>query len=141
MFTKRPIDVAVALDKMRAVMNRNGDRALPLLLTEFSWPSAAGRILPQDAFGYEVTPAQQARRLTTVLQLLVARRRRLNLQQVFWYTWLTSDASHIDPFDYAGLRGLEPSGQIVQKPAQRAYRNSALTLEGCSKALVASACA
>jgi hypothetical protein len=139
-FTSLPRDVLVTVQRDRAVMNHNGDRALPMIISETSWPSAAGRIAKHDLLGYEVTPVQQAQRLTSLLVLLDRNRAQLNLQQVFWYTWLSRDASRTESFDYAGLRRLTRSGAIAQKPVQRAYRRSALALEGCTKTLLADAC-
>ena len=110
------------------------------MVTELSWPSAAGHILPQDRGGYEVTPRQQGQRLTSALRLLVPRRVRLGLTQVFWYTWLSRDTTNDAPFEYAGLRRIDPSGRIFPKPAQAVFRADALAIEGCAKRRVATRC-
>jgi hypothetical protein len=136
MFTHRPSSIVLALTYTRHVMNRNGDRRLPLMLTEFSWPTAKGRGL-----GYNATPAQSAHNLTVALKDLTAVRQKLNLRQVFYYTWLTPD-SGVDLFDYAGMRRLDASTmQITSKPSVGAYQIAARRLEGCAKALLANACA
>jgi len=124
-------------------MDRFGDKSLPLLATEFSWPSALGHV-PEATdrnYGYDTTLAGQAANLTSVLKLMVANRTALNLQQVFWYTWLTRDAALDSSFEYAGLRHLNQTTlKITPKPAQGAYRQAAEQLEGCSKSTLATAC-
>jgi hypothetical protein len=41
-FTAKPENVKLILTKVRKVMNRHGDRRKPMLVTELTWPSAAG---------------------------------------------------------------------------------------------------
>ena len=142
-FTKFPQNVILALKLTRTIMDEHGDRPLPLLVTEFTWPSAKGRVPEANdvRYGYDVTPAQQARDLTTEVRLMMAARRRLKLQQVFWYTWLTRDAARDSSFEYAGLRHLNQTTlQITPKPAQGAFRAAALRIEGCAKRLIATTC-
>ena len=143
-FTRYPQNVILALRYTRDVMNRNGDRALPLLATEFSWPSALGHVpeAADRAYGYDTTLSGQAANLSTELGLMAANRGSLNLQQVFWYTWLTRDAAPNASFEYAGLRHLNPTTlKITPKPAQGAYLRAARVLEGCAKSAVATSCA
>jgi hypothetical protein len=128
-FTRRPGDVLRIVERNRTVMARHGDSRKAIYLSELSWPSAVGRIRPR--FGYETDERGQARRLTRALGLLARHRHRLRIRRVYWYTWLTRETSDY-PFDYAGLRRLERGG-IRSKPAFRAYRRTALRLEGCRK--------
>jgi len=60
-------------------------------------------------------------------RLLAAHRRRLGIQRVYWYTWLTRETSQSYPFDYAGLRHLQET-RVRSKPALRVYRRTALSL-------------
>jgi hypothetical protein len=137
-FTRRPSDVLRIIERNRTVMARHGDSRKGIYLSELSWPSAVGRIRPR--YGYETDERGQARRLTQALRLLAANRRRLEVRRVYWYTWLTRETSPDYPFDYAGLRRLERRG-IRSKPALRAYRRTALRLEGCrSKRRLATRC-
>jgi len=142
-FTRYPQNVILALRYTRDVMDRYGDRTLPLLASEFSWPSALGHV-PEATdrnYGYDTTLAGQAGDLTSVLELMVADRAKLNLQQVYWYTWLTRDAATDSSFEYAGLRHLNQTTlRITPKPAQGAYRRAALQLEGCAKSTLATRC-
>lgn len=142
-FTRLPQNVVLALRYTRDVMNRAGDRALPLLVSEFSWPSALGHVpeATDRSYGYDTTLAGQASNLTSALRLLMAARASLNLQQVVWYTWLTRDAARDSSFEYAGLRHLDPTTlRITAKPAQAAYRAAAFQLEGCRKTAIATTC-
>ena len=135
MFTRLPRDEVNALERVRAVMNHNGDRRVPLLLTEFSWPTAKGRYP-----GYAVSREQAARNLRSTLGLAARARRRLNLRHVFYFTWLTADTgTHL--FDYAGVRTVDlATMHVTAKPGQAAYRDAARRLEGCSKTRRADIC-
>jgi hypothetical protein len=126
-FTAKPANVKVILALTRQVMNAHGDRRKPMLVTELSWPSAAGR--PNQNFGFEVSESEQARRLERVYALLVAARRALRLERIYWYDWISYDTSTVS-FAYAGLRRFE-SGSVVSKPAFFSFRKTALRLEGC----------
>jgi len=128
-FTRRPDDVLRIVERNRTVMARHADGGKPIYLSELSWPSSRGRIPVR--YGYETDERGQARRLTTALRLLAANRRRLGLRRVYWYTWLTRETHPDYPFDYAGLRRLHPA-RVRSKPALRAFRRSALRLEGCA---------
>jgi hypothetical protein len=129
-FTRRPEDVLRILERNRIVMTRHADADKPLYLSELSWPSSRGQIPVR--YGYETDERGQARRVTSALRLLAAARRRLGIRRVYWYTWLTRETSQSYPFDYAGLRRLESTG-VRSKPALRAYRRTALSLEGCRR--------
>jgi hypothetical protein len=111
-------------------MRRHGDGALPIWLTELSWPAARGKV--PDQFGIEVTDAGQAARLGTVLRLLAAARERLGIQRVFWYTWLSTEEAP-SVFNWSGLRRLR-HGKPVSAPALKVYRRWARKLQGCAKA-------
>ncbi|HEX8073803.1 MAG TPA: hypothetical protein VF545_02375, partial [Thermoleophilaceae bacterium] len=84
-------------------------------------------------YGNETTEEGQAKKLTAAMGLLAKARRRLRLERVYWYTWLTFDKDEHYPFDYAGLSRLDSDGRIVRKPAYAALRRTALGLEGCEE--------
>jgi hypothetical protein len=137
-FTRRPDDVLRIIERNRTVMARHRDGRKPIYLSELSWPSSRGRIPVR--YGYETNERGQAQRLSAALRLLSANRRRLGLRRVYWYTWLTRETHPDYPFDYAGLRRLGSAG-VRSKPALRAYRRTALRLEGCrAKGGTASRC-
>jgi hypothetical protein len=135
-FTRWPENVLLILRRTRAVMNRFGDSRKPIIASELAYPSAAGR--PNQNFGFEVTEAQQASRLTRLYRLLAADRRRLRLLQAYWYTWVSFEATEIT-FYYAGLR--RPRARTtLAKPAYGAFRRIALALEGCRSKRSVSRC-
>jgi polysaccharide biosynthesis protein PslG len=137
-FTRRPDDVLRIIERNRTVMARHRDGAKPIYISELSWPSSRGQI--PIRYGYETNERGQARRLAAALRLLAANRRRLRLGRVYWYTWLTREIHPSYPFDYSGLRRLRAPG-MRSKPALRAYRRTALALEGCAaKRAVATRC-
>jgi hypothetical protein len=126
-FTLHVSDVGVLIERARRVMRANGDARKPALVTELSWPSARGKV--ERRYGYEVTEAGQTQRVAAALPYLARRRRALRIERVYWYTWLTRERDPRYPFDYAGLRRLEPDG-VVEKPAFGAFRRTALRLQG-----------
>jgi len=128
-FTAHVKGVATILRRVRRVMRRHHDRRLQLLVTELSWTSARGKTSAR--FGIEETERGQARKLRQAYRMLAKLRRRLRLHAVYWYTWMTLDRSPSYPFDYAGVTRREDDS-VVRKPAYRAMRKTALTLEGCA---------
>jgi arabinogalactan endo-1,4-beta-galactosidase len=137
-FTATPQGVITILEKMRAVMNKNGDRHKPLMVTELSWPSAEGK--STQHFGIETTEAGQARNVAAVLPMLAANRRRLGLTAFYYSTWMSRDRCCDRSFEYAGLYRYA-GGKITPKPAAKAFRREALAIEDCkAKASVATRC-
>jgi len=70
----------------RKVVKANGDKALPLLVTEIGWPTAG----PE---GYDLvkSPQAQKRLLGDSFRLFLENRGRWNLERVIWYTWRDND--------------------------------------------------
>lgn len=128
-YTRELHNVVVVLRRNRRALDDHGDRRVPIIVTELSWPSAVGRT--DSRYGYEVTERGQARRVAEALPRLAAERRRLKLESVAWFSWLSDDASPDYPFDYAGLRTTAGGGMPRDKPALAAYRKTALRLERC----------
>lgn len=124
-YTRRLQNVIVIMRRNRRVLDDHGDRRIPIMATEISWPSAKGRT--QSDYGYEVTEAQQAREVTRALPRLAEERGRLKLERFFWFSWLSEDADPFYPFDYAGLRRMTPDGPR-DKPARAAFARAALKL-------------
>lgn len=128
-YTRRPQDVKYIVGLVRRAMARNGDGRMPVLITELSWPSGKGR--SKDDYGYEVTERGQARRLAQVLPMLAQARRRLRIERVYWFSWLSIDTGPFT-FSYSGLRTIRGT-TIRDKPALAAYRRGVLALEGCRR--------
>lgn len=114
----------------RQVMARHGDGRRGLIVSELSWPSARGKTKTTSRF--ETTEEGQATRLRRAYRLLLRERRRLRLERVIWYTWLSADRNSPNAFSWSGLRKLAPDGRDapVSKPAFRAYRRIARGVQG-----------
>ena len=102
-------------------MRRFHDGRKPIIITELSWPSAAGKT-PSHGFN-EVTESQQAKRVSAAYKLLAKYRRHFRIQAAYWYTWLSRDRGDYY-FSYSGLRKMTPHGPQA-KPAFRAFRRVA----------------
>jgi len=135
-YTRRPADVLRLIRRARRVMGKQGDRRLPIWVTELSWPASQGRL--ERSSGFEVTDAVQAHRLDSALELLAAARKRRRIERVFWYTWLSAEAGP-SAFDWSGLRRLR-EGTVVDAPALAVFRRWARKLEGCTKSADARRC-
>ena len=120
-FTRDPDGVLKIIARNRAVMARYRDARKPVIVSELSWPSSIGHV--PRRYGYETTERGQARQVDRGLRALAANRRRLNLERVYWYTWMTRERDRDYPFDYAGLRRLERR-RVVAKPALAAFRRT-----------------
>jgi hypothetical protein len=129
-YTGRPRNVVRLAEYARREMRRFRDGRKPIWITELSWPAAKGKT--ESTAGFETTDRGQARRLTDGVRRLARARKRLRIQRVFWYTWLSQEGSP-NSFAYSGLRRVR-DGRTVSVPALRAFRRVARRLEGCAKA-------
>jgi hypothetical protein len=129
-YTGKPRNVVRLVRLARRVMRRHHDRRKPVWVTELSWPAAKGKT--NNTAGFETTDNGQARRLREGLRRLAAARRRLRIERVYWYTWLSVEGTP-NSFDYSGLRR-QRDGQYVDVPALAVFRRAARRLEGCAKA-------
>jgi hypothetical protein len=119
-FSARVSNVVRIVSLVRREMRSAGDARTPLLVTEMSWSSGAGRSTLN--YGWETTEAGQAARVRSALSRLAAARARFRLAGVYWYTWLSPAPGSADSFNYSGLRRLDASGRPVSKPALGAFR-------------------
>jgi hypothetical protein len=101
------------VEALRRVAVSHGDRRVELYVTEMGWGSQAG-----SPVSFEVGPRGQARELRGAYRYLIANRRRLNLEQVFWFSWkdLRGDC---DFCDSAGL--FREGRRFKPKPAWHAF--------------------
>jgi hypothetical protein len=138
-YTAQPRGVITILQRVRAVMDRSGDSAKPILATEITWPSSEGKAPPE--FGVSTTERQQALRLAQVMPMLAAKRSQLGLMGFYWYTWMGNESPTKKPyaFDYAGLLKYV-NGVVSSKPALAAFTHGALTIEGCTGKSTAQTC-
>jgi hypothetical protein len=138
-FTDKVSGVREILRRGRKTMARHGDRRRPLFVTELSWTAAKGKT--HVTYGNEQTSRGQASRLAAAYRMLAKERKRLRVQRVYWYTWISYDRDRFYPFDYAGLVRIEDR-KVKKKPAFKAFQRTALRLEGCrSKRSRADRCA
>jgi hypothetical protein len=118
-YTGRPRDVVRLVRLARAVMRRSGDRRLPVWITELSWPAALGKV--PGAPGFLTNNREQAQRLDQAVRRIEDARRRLRIERVYWYTWLSHETGQ-SWFGWSGLRRLRPDGTIVSAPALKVFR-------------------
>ena len=102
-YTRRAEDVLKLVRFARRVMAKHGDGALPIWITELSWPAAEGRKRAGRGIGIEVSAREQAALLAQALRLLARARKHERIERVLWYTWLSSGKGP-SPFDWSGLR-------------------------------------
>jgi len=130
-YTGKPRNVVKLAELARREMRRAHDHAKPIWITELSWPAAVGKT--KTTQGFETTDRGQASRLGRGLKLLARARKRLRIERVYWYTWLSQEGSP-NSFDYSGLRRLRGS-ETVSAPALATFQAAARRLEGCAKVL------
>jgi hypothetical protein len=130
-YTGKPRNVVKLAELARREMRRAHDARRPIWITELSWPAAKGRT--KNTAGFETTDKGQAARLKQGLKLLARSRKRLRIQRVYWYTWLSQEGSP-NSFDYSGLRRIRGS-KTVSVPALATFRAAARRFEGCAKPL------
>jgi hypothetical protein len=129
-FTDKPENVLLILRYVRREMNRAGDRRKPIVVSEWSFPSSRGIVFPDNG-NLSRTPQGQAREVGRVQRIFARWRKRLRLQSVFHYTWLSNDKDDYR-FAHSGLRTTR-TGRPTSKPALRAYARTALAYEGCRR--------
>jgi hypothetical protein len=130
-FTQKVGGVKTILQRGRNVMAKYHDSRKPLWVTELSWTSSAGKT--SVLYGNEETESGQAKKLTAAYAMLAKLRVKMRIGRVYWYTWLSRDMQDDYPFDWAGLSRITSGGDVRAKPALRAYRKIALSLEHCKK--------
>jgi hypothetical protein len=129
-YTATPRGVVTILKKVRAVMDRFGDRRKPIIASEMSWPSAKGQA--STLFENATTESGQARKVAQAVRLLARDRRKIGLQAFYYFTWITNETppgARVDPFNYAGLfRFIDNQGTFV-KPAYAAFVGAVRAIE------------
>ncbi len=138
-YTANPRGIITILRRVRAVMNRHGDRRKPLIATEIGWPSSSGKSFQH--FSFATTEAGQARKLAALMPLIAHERVKLGLAGFYYYTWMDSEFAGAPAFNFAGLFAYHSDGTVITKPVYRVFRRWALKLTGCrAKGSLATAC-
>jgi hypothetical protein len=105
-------ELRLLVDGVRRVMVRHGDRRAGLYLTEMGWGSQE-----RSPVSFEVGLHGQAQQLRAAYGYLLGARRRLNLEQVVWFSW--KDAPLLCSFcDSVGL--FRRGARFKPKPAWHA---------------------
>jgi arabinogalactan endo-1,4-beta-galactosidase len=140
-YTADPDGVITILQNIRQVMDKNGDSAKPLIVSEFGWASSQGHV-DQSGEGVvgSTTEQGQAADVAALLPMLAQDRTSLRIVGFDYYTWASTPQEGSN-FSYSGLFGY--SGRMLHaKPVYSAFRTAALAMEGCRvKGSVASVCA
>ncbi len=132
-FTRTPQGVIMILRRIRAAMDRAGDRKKPIIADEVSWPSSSGKTPQNAGLDFVTNEAGQASRLAKLLPLLGRYRVKLRLMGFDYYTWAAVEDPGGRPFDFSGLKSIGANNTFTTKPALGAFRRAALGLEGCQK--------
>jgi hypothetical protein len=112
----------------RQALVKAGDPDRPLWLTEVTWSS--GKRAGHKAYPFETTEQDQAMRLGQALPQLIRERKQLGIERIFWENWISTDSNHANPFDFSGLRVLQPDGSVREKPAYAVFKRIALAQRG-----------
>jgi polysaccharide biosynthesis protein PslG len=129
-FSFKVSNVMYIIERARDIMHLRGADDTPLLVTELSWPSAKGKT--KNPYGFEVTERGQAQRIRESFAAIAAERRKLNIDGLFWSTWVSYDRRKDQSFDYAGLRRIKGK-KVVNKPAYHAFKSVVGNLTGSAR--------
>jgi hypothetical protein len=119
-YWRTPKGVLHWVRQARGIMNRHGDSATPIWVTEFGWVTGGVRFKFSPL---KSTLQQQAQRLTTTFNLLRGNAGALNIARAFWFSYTDHDTPGGPDFwtDRAGLFRL--NGR--PKPSWYAFANAA----------------
>jgi hypothetical protein len=131
-YTAKVAGVIQILQNVRAVMNRYGDRAKPMIADEVSWTSSKGHTGHNVKLDIATTEKGQASNIAALLPLLARDRRSLGLSAFYYYTWAGAEVKNAITFAYAGLLKYD-NGTLSIKPAFTAFERAALKLERCRR--------
>ncbi|HYU57373.1 MAG TPA: cellulase family glycosylhydrolase [Actinomycetota bacterium] len=119
------IYVLPAVSRVRALMERVGDGALPIWFTEFGWSSHANPPLAPD---YRLGVPEQAQGDYLVRTLVLLRERYPYVEAAFWYRDRDAVIDGQDPTEAAHLGGFGLLRRdLAAKPAYRTLRAYLLT--------------
>jgi hypothetical protein len=133
-YPQTPHRAVRATQLMRIALRRAHSRNKRIWLTELSWPASKGHTKPIK-YQKPVTSSGMAKRVSAAYKLLGSARirRRFGLGRVYWYTWASPYGKSGSIFNYSGLVRYNGGSVFKKAKALRAYRNTAVRLEGCAK--------
>jgi hypothetical protein len=117
-FSQKARDVVPTMRIFRRLLDRHRDRRTPLWITELGW-STGGKGWAGSP--YQATERKQAINLRQSFSALIAARKSLRLQRVYWHDWQDSPDPNADNVYQMGLL----RGNGTPKPAWKAYKSFA----------------
>ncbi len=140
-YTAEPSGVITILQRVRRVMDQNGDPDKPMIADEFSWTSAKGQTAPLPGLPISLSEQGQANNIAALLPLFARDRRRLGLAAFYYFTWAGDEVRNGQVFAFAGLLRYA-NGKLTKKPAFFSFEKAALAMEHCTrKGRLATVCA
>jgi hypothetical protein len=129
-YTATPVHVVRIVSLVRQVLRRHHDARVPIWVTELGFPASKGHTKSKNTL--QTTKRGASKRLTRSYDLLAhARRTKLRVSRVYWYTWASPYSGDI--FSFTGLYRFDGS-RFTAQPQLSAYKKSARKHEGCRKA-------
>ncbi len=125
-YTSDAKGVGIVAKRARQVMKRNGDKRKPIWLTEVTWPSSKGK--RPGARPWETSERGQAQKVRKGLPALARLRKKLKIDKVVWYSWLTVE-DRTTWQTYSGLLRLR-KGKVVAVPAFKRFADALKRLAG-----------
>lgn len=135
-YSNHPPDFLAIAGAVRKVLRSHGQGRTPLWVTEFTAPSAKGRIkVPKYQNPFITNDRQMAGVVKKAYTLFAGKGlHRLGIKRAYWYTWASSyqKGRTLGFFEFAGLRRYA-GGAASSRPALAAYAKAARKFEGCGK--------
>lgn len=118
--------------RLRASLDKHGDRAMPIWWTEAGASASRGKIDAPANKHFQTTDQGLANQLTKTYKLFVANRNKMRIGRVYWYTWASSYDPDAGTFDFSGMNRFD-GRRVTARPALASYRKVARRYEGCRK--------
>jgi hypothetical protein len=119
-YTYSPPDVLHIVSINRRVMAINHDSTKPISLTETGWCADPYQVAPQIT--WNTGAKAQAANLGHLFSAIVAQRKKLHIQSVYWFNWYAPQNKNTHAWeDFCGLRYLKKNGKAGSTTALAAY--------------------
>ena len=132
MYSSAPEDYVEIVRRFRSAMDRHGDAAKPIYVTEAGASASAGVVRSPGHEHFQTTDKGLARHVVASYRALSRVRGRYGIERVYWYTWATPYDAPSGVFGYAGLNAFDRV-RVKAMPAMAAFRRMARAYEGCRK--------
>lgn len=118
--------------RVRAALDRHGDKRMPIWWTEAGASASKGRIDAPANKHFQTTDKGLANQVTKTYKLFAKNRNKMRIRRVYWYTWASSYDANAGTFDFSGMN-LFDGRRVTARPALASYRTVARAYEGCRK--------